>query len=257
MTKQAFPATCEADGWTQEVTCLACNTVVSESVTLGKTGHHITTTVFPPTCTTPGYTLRKCSGCPLEERSDYVDPTGHQNTREVAATAGSCIEDAYEAGVYCDDCKTYISGHYSLGKNRNNHVGGWETCSAPATCTKDGYTDANRCLGCGYVDTSVGTVQPALGHTWNEGVEMKKPTCTDTGIRKFTCSTCKTTSVEVIDKLGHTDTDGDEICDRCGKNLNVDACPYCNKIHTGLFAPLVKLFHKIFYLISGPKKAKK
>ena len=166
------------------------------------------------------------------------------------------MEDAYEAGVYCNACHTYIYGHYPLGKNKNNHVGGWETCSAAPTCTTDGYTGAKKCLGCGYVDTSAGTVQKALGHTWDEGKVLKEATCTDTGQRKYTCTTCGSTYVDVLDKLGHLDLDNNNICDRCEKNLSKDACPYCNQIHTGLFAPLTNFFHKILYLFFGPKKAK-
>ncbi len=258
VTKQAFPATCEKDGWTQEIKCLACNQIVSESVPVGKTGHSITTTVVPPTCTTPGYTLHKCSGCAYEERTDIVKATGHpaDKCKEVPASAGSCVEDAYDAGIFCEACNTFVSGHNALGKNRNIHVGGWDVRSAAPTCTEDGYTDANVCKSCGYVDKSTGTVEKALGHTWNDGVVMKDPTCTDSGTLKFTCTTCNATSVQTLAKLGHIDENEDSFCDRCNKNLGENACPYCNQIHTGLFASLTNFFHKIFYLIFGPKKVK-
>ena len=39
------------------------------------------------------------------------------------------------------------------------------------------------------------------GHSWDAGIVTKEPTTTETGIRKFTCTTCLETSTEEIDKL--------------------------------------------------------
>ena len=102
-----------------------------------------------------------------------------------------------------------------------------------------------------------GEVLPALGHSFSDdGEVIKEPTCTDEGLRKQVCATCHESVVSPIDALGHLDLDGNEICDRCSKNLNKNACPYCNQIHSGPFAFLVNFFHKIMYLIFGAKKAK-
>ena len=35
----------------------------------------------------------------------------HENTKNVDAVAATCTTDGYTAGVYCEDCKTWISGH--------------------------------------------------------------------------------------------------------------------------------------------------
>lgn len=56
---------------------------------------------------------------------------------------------------------------------------------------------------------------PALGHTWDEGVVTKEPTCTEAGVMTYTCTVCGETESEDIPALGHTWGD-DDICDICG-----------------------------------------
>ena len=41
-------------------------------------------------------------------------------------------------------------------------------------------------------------------HIWDEGKVTKAPSCTDIGIRTYTCSVCKKTRTEEIDATGHT-----------------------------------------------------
>lgn len=40
-------------------------------------------------------------------------------------------------------------------------------------------------------------------HTWNEGVVTKEPTCTEAGVKTYTCTVCKETKTEAIEALGH------------------------------------------------------
>jgi len=40
-------------------------------------------------------------------------------------------------------------------------------------------------------------------HGWDDGIETKAPTCTETGVKTFTCSDCKATKTEDIPALGH------------------------------------------------------
>ena len=70
------------------------------------------------------------------------------------------------------------------------------------TCGKDGYIDyicmVNKC-GATFRHTLPATGQ----HTWNEGVVTKEPTCTELGVRTFTCTVCHNTRTEVIEALDH------------------------------------------------------
>jgi len=117
----------------------------------------------------------------------------HKNTTDVSATEPTCTEIGYTAGVYCNDCEKYISGHTEipvtdhsytvLQKNETHH---WFKC---ATCTA----------------TSGNTT-----HTWDEGVvsgNVKTYTCTLEG-----CGQTKTEEVETVvpgdlDQNGVVDND--------------------------------------------------
>jgi len=70
------------------------------------------------------------------------------------------------------------------------------------TCGKDGYIDYICMVGkCG---ATFRHTLPATGqHTWNEGVVTRKPTCTEKGVRTFTCSVCHNTRTEAIEAPGH------------------------------------------------------
>ena len=265
VTKEAFPASCEKDGWTQEISCQACGEVVTASVPVGALNHIYTETVVPPTCTKEGYTLHKCERCWKEYKDTIVPASGHAPQEQlifVEAVAPTCSSNGYTSGYLCPECQTYTQGHVLLLKDSNKHVGYVELNREP-TCTENGVQGARVCSGCGAYEKDengnniYGTVIPANGHRWvDEGVVVKKPTCTATGLVKRTCSVCNELVTSPIDELGHVDGNNDHFCDRCNKNLDENACPYCNKIHTGFFAPLTNFFHKIFYLVFGPKKVK-
>lgn len=53
-------------------------------------------------------------------------------------------------------------------------------------------------------------------HDWGTGTVTTEPTCTQKGVKTFTCS-CGQTKTEDVDPLGHTDKNGDFLCDNnCG-----------------------------------------
>ena len=56
-------------------------------------------------------------------------------------------------------------------------------------------------------------------HSWDEGTVTKEATCTEDGEIVYTCTVCGETYTEVIPATGHTDADGDNICDTCGAVL--------------------------------------
>ena len=51
-------------------------------------------------------------------------------------------------------------------------------------------------------------------HAWGEGVETTPATCTEAGVKTYTCSKCGETKTEAVDALGHDYVDG--VCSRCG-----------------------------------------
>ena len=95
-----------------------------------------------------------------------TDATNHVNTTETAETSSSCTVPGYTAGVYCNDCEQYISGHVEKALADHDHSvlqydaeghwykctncddttakvahsGGIATCTAKATCSTCGQT---------------------------------------------------------------------------------------------------------------------
>jgi len=80
------------------------------------------------------------------------------------------------------------------------------TCTTPKTCTICGETDGE-----------------ALGHSYDEGKEDPAATCTDDGVKTFTCTVCGVTKTEVIEALGHTTDNG--TCERCGETIGGTSDP--------------------------------
>lgn len=69
-------------------------------------------------------------------------------------------------------------------------------------------------------------------HTWDSGKITKKATCTTTGVKTYTCKTCKATKTEKLAKTSHNKGDWEvtkkAICDEDG--TEVRRCTVCKEI---------------------------
>ena len=86
--------------------------------------------------------------------------------------------------------------------NPNNHVNTTTINKKEATCTEEGYTGDLYCKDCNK-RLQKGEAIPKTAHKWDNGKVTTKPTCTDAGVKTYTCTRCKTTRTETIDKTGH------------------------------------------------------
>lgn len=82
-------------------------------------------------------------------------------------------------------------------------------------------------------------------HTWNAGVVTKEPTCTEAGVKTYTCTTCGATKTEAIAALGHVwgaytvtehavnGNDGEKTrtCSRCD---TTESAPLLYKFYLGI-----------------------
>ncbi|MGM9553347.1 MAG: 5'-nucleotidase C-terminal domain-containing protein, partial [Faecousia sp.] len=59
-------------------------------------------------------------------------------------------------------------------------------------------------------------------HAWDAGIVTKEATCTEKGVKTFTCE-CGATKTEEIAALGHIDENNDDVCDRCNADLGTIA----------------------------------
>ena len=110
----------------------------------------------------------------------------HGNTKNVPEEPATCGKSGYTAGVYCNDCKTYISGHAVIAATGNHKWGSWTKV--------DGETHKHTCTVCT-------TATESEKHNWDKGTETKAPTCKEEGERTFVCDDCDAKRIEKIDKL--------------------------------------------------------
>lgn len=101
--------TCTEDGYTGDVWCLDCNTMIEEGKVIPATGHSYGEweTVTDPTCEDEGSKTRTCSVCGETETAS-IPATGHTET-VVGAKEASETEDGYTGDVVCADCGKVLS----------------------------------------------------------------------------------------------------------------------------------------------------
>ena len=98
------------------------------------------------TCSSTGVKTYTCSVCgDTYTETISINSNNHVNTTNVAAVASTCTVKGYSAGVYCNDCKQYISGHVeqSLAAHQTTVINARE-----ATYDADGYTGDTYCTVC-------------------------------------------------------------------------------------------------------------
>ncbi|MBQ3537083.1 MAG: hypothetical protein IJA39_00755, partial [Clostridia bacterium] len=77
-----------------------------------------------------------------------INGSNHVNTKNVAEVKATCTTKGYTAGVYCNDCQKYISGHAEIAINPANHVNTKNVPETPATFENVGYTAGVYCNDC-------------------------------------------------------------------------------------------------------------
>ena len=107
-----------------------------------------------------------------------------------------------------------------------------EVIKAP-TCTETGIS-GKRCTheGCKVIDSE--TVIPTTGHKWDDGKVTTEPTCTEDGVKTYTCSVCDETKTETITAIGHKWDDGKVTTEpTCTENgVKTFTCSVCKETRT-------------------------
>ena len=89
----------------------------------------------------------------------------HADTTNVAAVGATCTEGGFTAGVYCNDCESYISGHEPVAALGHSYT----SVVTPPTVEEQGYTTFT-CSRCG--DTYKGNYTAALGETYTVSFQV-------------------------------------------------------------------------------------
>lgn len=112
------------------------------------------------------------------------------------------VKDNAPMGTYT------ITGDASIKNGSQTVTATNATAEITVSCshTYGSWTNVNAenhqrtCSKCGNVETKA--------HSWNSGTTTKSATCTEDGVKTYTCSTCKATKTEAITKLGHKEGTG-------------------------------------------------
>ncbi|MCM1285745.1 MAG: hypothetical protein NC213_03815 [Acetobacter sp.] len=94
VTVNDIPATCDTDGYTGDVYCSDCETLIKAGMTIDKLGHNMEDYALEPSCTTEGKTCQKCSVCGYEENV-VILPASHSKTMIYAFNSD---------GIFCYVC---------------------------------------------------------------------------------------------------------------------------------------------------------
>ena len=107
---------------------------------------------------------------------------------------------SYDEVVYCSTCGDELSrAEKVIDKKSHTEV---VDKAVAATCTETGLTEGKHCSVCKEVLVAQKAI-PANGHSYNNGVITTESTCTEKGVKTFTCAICGDTYTEEVGATGH------------------------------------------------------
>lgn len=224
-------ATCKEEGYTGDTYCTDCGEKLSSGEPTAKKAHDwdegkVTTEA---TCKNTGVKTYTCNNC-SETKTEVIPMTDHIWDNGKVTTKPSCITPGVKTYT-CSACqkekteKIPATGHLHT-EIRNKKE---------ATCREDGYTGDVYCKDCGEKLFNGKTIAKTTEHTWDAGKVTKAATCTEKGLKLYTCTVCDKVRTEEIPATGHQHTEvrnvkeatctkagytGDTYCRDCGEKIS-------------------------------------
>ncbi len=129
---------------------------------------------------------------------------------------------------YCKTCGKVIVKSVEEPKGHNPVTDN----AVDATCTKTGLTEGSHCSVCGTVLTAQQVIN-AKGHSYTSSITTTA-TCTNKGIRTYTCSTCGDTYTTELEMTAHTPVADKAIAATCtASGLTAGShCSVCGTVIT-------------------------
>ena len=219
-------ATCTEAGYEAGTKCSECGTVLSGLTEIPVKEHSwdagkITT---PATCTEDGVKTFTCGNC-QETKTEAVEKLGH-DTVQHEAKAATCTEIGWEAYEICKRCD--YTTYKELPATGHTEV---IDPAVEATCTKTGLTEGKHCSVCNTVLVAQKEI-PVKEHSWDAGKITTPATCTEDGVKTYTCEVCKETKTEAILATGHTEVTDPAVEATCTKTGLTEGkhCSVCNMV---------------------------
>ena len=159
-------------------------------------------------------------------------PCAHENTEVRNAKDATCTVPGYTGDTYCKDCGEKIGTGTAIPAKGHTEV---IDEAVAATCTTPGKTEGKHCSVCNEILVAQEVI-PAKGHSWDEGVITTSPTCSDAGVKTYTCTVCSETKTEVLEATGHTLVDVAEqpaTCTEAGHTAGTK-CSVCGATISGI-----------------------
>jgi len=174
--------TCGNEGYSGDLYCEVCDSIVEEGRWIEPTGEHVNTELrgqYDATCGSEGYTGDLfCHDCErYVEWGEYIPATGeHINTELFDQYDATCGDEGYTGDLFCHDCGWYVEWGKPIPATGEHENLNWHE-GYDATCGEDGYTGDLRCDDC---DTVIegGEIIPATGKHENvERINKEDATC--------------------------------------------------------------------------------
>ena len=224
-------ATCKAEGYTGDTYCTDCGAKVSSGQAIAKIDHtwdngKVTTEA---TCEHTGVRTYTCSVCG-ETKEEETPKTDHSYDDGTVTKKPTCIETGIKTYT-CTVCQKTKTEEIPATGHQHTEIRN----KKEATCKAEGYTGDMYCKDCGEKLSDGKTIAKTTEHTWDAGKVTKAATCTEKGVKTYTCTVCGATKTEEIAATGHQHTEvrnkveatctkegysGDVYCTDCGTKLS-------------------------------------
>ena len=195
-TRNYKKPTCQEEGYTGDIYCKDCETLLSSGKITKKYEHDWASGIVTKeaTCKEEGIVTYTCENCG-DTVTISVPKTAHDYIEEQHQNA-TCTENGY--GIFvCQICKEKkteeisATGHVKRTRNKKN-----------ATCKEEGYTGDIYCRFCDIL-LEEGTIVPKLEHQWSNSRITKKATYVTEGELTYHCTKCATKKIVSIKKLAY------------------------------------------------------
>ncbi len=171
---------------------------------------------------------------------DGSDVEPHVHTVEVLpAKAATCTTSGLTEGKKCSDCGITLTAQQVIPAKGHNFS--TSAVTKNSTCTSAG-VKTYYCEDCEATKTESIAVK---AHAYGAWTTQSNATCTASGVEKRICATCGKAETRNISATGHTDANGDDVCDTCGETMPEEEESFLDKIKA-FFQKIIDWFKNLF-----------